>query len=187
MSAPEPLLTETRLLDFNAPVIADLIASRGWADLEEEARAKAAYDFVRDEIAFGYNSGDAIPASAVLTDGYGQCNSKGTLLMALFRALNMRCRLHGFTIHKALQRGIVPKAVYTIAPAENPALLGRGRTRGPLDRLGRVHPRQAVPRQPSERVRGPGQPLRLRRGHRLSARAAHQLERGRHLYPEDRH
>ena len=30
----------------------------------------------------------------------------------------MPCRLHGFTIHKALQRGVVPEAVYTIVPEE---------------------------------------------------------------------
>ena len=38
--------------------------------------------------------------------------------MALRRRLGLPCRLHGFTIHKALQRGVVPEAVYAIAPAE---------------------------------------------------------------------
>ena len=36
--------------------------------------------------------------------------------MALLRALEIPCRLHGFTIHKALQRGVVPELVYRIAP-----------------------------------------------------------------------
>ena len=76
------------------------------------------YDFVRNVIAFGYNRVDDIPASAVLTDGYGQCNTKGTLLMALLRSVGIRCRLHGFTIHKALQRGVVPELVYPLAPSE---------------------------------------------------------------------
>ena len=67
---------------------------------------------------FGYNRFDDIPASEVLSDGYGQRNTKGTLLMALLRAVGIKCRIHGFTIHKGLQRGVVPEFVYPIAPEE---------------------------------------------------------------------
>ena len=118
MPAVDPLLTATRLLDFEAAPIADLVAGRGWQALGEHDRIGAVYDFVRNEIAFGYNRSDDIPASEVLADGYGQCNTKGTLVMALLRALGVRCRLHGFTIHKALQRGVVPELVYPVAPKE---------------------------------------------------------------------
>jgi transglutaminase-like putative cysteine protease len=65
------------------------------------------YDFVRNEIAFGYNAGDELPASAVLADGIGQCNTKATLLMALMRAVGIACRFHGFTIDKPLQKGAI--------------------------------------------------------------------------------
>lgn len=109
-------LVETPLLDFRAPAIRSLIAGRDWAALPPSGRIGAAHDFVRDEIAFGYNRDDDIPASDVLRDGYGQCNTKGIVLMALFRALGVPCRLHGFTIHKTLQRGVVPEAVYGLAP-----------------------------------------------------------------------
>ncbi|ATI43748.1 transglutaminase (plasmid) [Pacificitalea manganoxidans] len=112
------LLDATPLLDFRAAGIVGLIEDRGWLRLSEQDRIGAAYDFVRNEILFGYNRADDIPASRVLGDGYGQYNTKGTLLMALLRALGVPCRLHGFTIHKALQRGVVPEAVYPIAPAE---------------------------------------------------------------------
>ena len=111
-------LLPTPLLDFDHPSIRALIAARGWADLPPFERIGAAYGFLRDEVAFGYNRDDAIPASAVLADGYGQCNTKATLLMALLRALGVPCRLHGFTIHKALQRGVVPEIAYRIAPEE---------------------------------------------------------------------
>lgn len=109
-------LAETKLLDFSAPTIQGLLQSRGWPDLKPYEQIGAAYDFVRDEIAFGYNRRDDIPATAVLTDGYGQCNTKATLLMALLRGLGIPCRLHGFTIHKALQRGVVPEPLYALAP-----------------------------------------------------------------------
>lgn len=111
-------LTGTRLLDFDSPSISKLIKERAWKELAHEGRIGAAYDFVRNEIAFGYNRADEISASEVLAGGYGQCNTKGTLLMALLRGLGIRCRLHGFTIHKALQRGVVPEFVYPLAPAE---------------------------------------------------------------------
>jgi hypothetical protein len=110
------LTAATPLLDDRHSDIAALIASRGWLGLDESGRIGAAYDFVRNEIAFGYNRADDIPASAVLADGYGQCNTKATLLMALLRALGIPCRLHGFTIRKSLQRGVVPELVYRMAP-----------------------------------------------------------------------
>lgn len=112
------LLEPTPLLDFRAETIARLIDARGWRQLSEHDRIGAAYDFVRNEILFGYNRADDIPASEVLANGYSQCNTKETLLMALLRGLGHPCRLHGFTIRKALQRGVVPEVVYPIAPAE---------------------------------------------------------------------
>lgn len=118
MTPADPHLTATRLLDFDTSSIAELVRNRGWKNLPRLDRIGAVYDFVRNEIAFGYNRADNIPASAVLADGYGQCNTKGTLLMALLRGVGIRCRLHGFTIHKALQRGVVPELVYPLAPSE---------------------------------------------------------------------
>lgn len=109
-------LKETALLDFSSATLQELMTSRAWFDLNSFERIGAAYDFVRDEIKFGYNRSDNISASAVLADGYGQCNTKGTLLMALLRGLGVPCRLHGFTIHKDLQRGVVPELAYTLAP-----------------------------------------------------------------------
>ena len=112
------LLRATALLDYSHPAIRSLVDARGWPSLSSFERIGAAHTFVRDEIAFGYNRDDAIPASAVLREGYGQCNTKATLLMALLRALDMPCRLHGFTIHKSLQRGVVPEIAYRIAPED---------------------------------------------------------------------
>ncbi|MEY1556074.1 transglutaminase family protein [Yoonia sp. R2331] len=112
----DPTTQQTPLLNFSAGPIQSLIADRGWCKFEPAERAEAAYEFVRNEIAFGYNSDDTLPASDVLRDGFGQCNTKTTLLMALLRAMDLPCRFHGFTIHKSLQRGIVPEIVYPLAP-----------------------------------------------------------------------
>lgn len=110
-------LGETRLLDFTSPVIDELVRSRGWEALEEGEKILRIYDFVRDEIPFGYNRTDAIPASEVLRDGYGQCNTKGILLMALLRRAGVPCRFHGFTIHKSLQKGAITGIWYRMSPS----------------------------------------------------------------------
>lgn len=115
-AAPSGLLAATPLLDFAEPRIRSLIEGRGWLALSEHERIGAAYDFVRDEIAFGYNASDDLPASQVLADGIGQCNTKSTLFMALLRGLGIACRFHGFTIDKGLQKGAISGLAYALAP-----------------------------------------------------------------------
>ena len=114
--AMHSLLTATRLIDLHHPDIEALVAGRGWRTLGPHDRIGAVYDFVRNEIAFGYNEGDELPASQVLADGIGQCNTKSTLLMALLRAVGVPCRFHGFTIDKPLQKGAITGLAYWLAP-----------------------------------------------------------------------
>jgi hypothetical protein len=109
-------LKETKLLDFTAPSIQNLIISRGWNQLEEKEKIGAVYDFVRNDIKFGYNEKDDITASEVLRDGYGQCNTKSILLMALLRAVGIPCRIHGFFIDKRMQKGALTGFIYLFAP-----------------------------------------------------------------------
>ncbi len=109
-------LSETAMLDYSHTTIQKLISEKGWRDMPEFDRLKAIYNYVRDEILFGYNIDDNIPASRVLKDGYGQCNTKGTLFMALLRACGIPCRVHGFTIDKKLQKGAMTGFVYRKAP-----------------------------------------------------------------------
>ncbi|MBI3146975.1 MAG: transglutaminase family protein [Betaproteobacteria bacterium] len=110
------LLQATPLLDWQTPAILHLVSARGWRELPEFERVGAIYRYMRDEIAFGYNERDNLPASRVLQDGYGQCNTKAVLLMALLRAAGIPCRLHGATIHKRLQKGVVSGLFYVLAP-----------------------------------------------------------------------
>ena len=114
--AMQPLLAATPLLDVHHPDIEALVDGRGWRALPPYDRIGAVYDFVRNEIAFGYNEGDELPASSVLADGIGQCNTKSTLLMALLRAVGIPCRFHGFTIDKPLQKGAITGLAYWLAP-----------------------------------------------------------------------
>ncbi len=110
-------LESTSIANHEDPSIQALIAKREWRALLLYERIGAAYSFVKDEIVFGYNSRDDLPASQVLGDGYGQCNTKGNLLVALFRGLEIPARFHGFTIDKALQKGAIPGWLFPLAPS----------------------------------------------------------------------
>lgn len=112
----ERLLKETPILDYNHILIKNLIEQRKWNELGDVDKVKNIYNFVRDEIQFGYNTGDTIQASDILKDGYGQCNTKATLLMALLRAVKIPTRLHGFTIDKELQKGAIDGLWYKLSP-----------------------------------------------------------------------
>lgn len=112
----ERYLRETAMLDFSDERIQKLISDRQWKSADEYSRIRQIYNFVRDEIFFGYNVDDSIPASKVLTDGYGQCNTKGTLFMTLLRGVGIPCRVHGFTIDKKLQKGAMTGIIYRSAP-----------------------------------------------------------------------
>ena len=114
--AMHTLLAATPLLDVHHPDIEALVAARGWRALRPYDRIGAAYEFVRNEVAFGYNEGDELPASSVLADGIGQCNTNSTLLMTLLRAVGIPCRFHGFTIDKTLQKGAITGLAYWLAP-----------------------------------------------------------------------
>jgi hypothetical protein len=112
----DPLLQATTILDYDHPAIQSLISGRRWRELQSYERIGVAYEFVRDEIKFGYNKSDDLKASEVLQEGIGQCNTKATLLMGLLRALSIPCRLHGFTIDKKLQKGAVTGVFYLLSP-----------------------------------------------------------------------
>ena len=109
-------LKETKMINFSDESVQELIHTKGWRKLDEFHKIKGIYNFVRDDILFGYNIGDEVPATKVLRDGYGQCNTKGTLFMALLRAVGIPCRIHGFTIDKKLQKGAMTGFVYKSAP-----------------------------------------------------------------------
>lgn len=111
-------LKNTLLLDYENISIQNLIKEKGWNNLNDKEKINQIYLFVRDEISFGYNENDSIKASKILSDGYGQCNTKSTLLMAFLRAVGIPCRFHGFTINKELQKGAISGIWYKLAPKE---------------------------------------------------------------------
>lgn len=112
----EKYLEKTELLNYDAENIKTLINGRGWTLLCTYDKIKAVYEYVQNEILFGYNRSDLLTAEEVLTDGYGQCNTKATLLMALLRGVGIPCRLHGFEVNKQFQRGVTTGLISLLAP-----------------------------------------------------------------------
>lgn len=111
-------LKETELLNYSHPLIQQIVHSRQWDSMSRKDQILGIYNYVRDEICFGYNRADDIPASEVLQDGYGQCNTKGMLFMALLRAVGVPCRMHGFAIDKKVQKGAMKGWYYRLSPQE---------------------------------------------------------------------
>ncbi len=109
-------LAKTPMLNYDAAPLQELILTRRWKELDVYSRIGAIYDYVRNEILFGYNRSDTLSATEVLADGYGQCNTKATLLMALLRACGIPCRLHGSEVSKGFQRGATSGIISVLAP-----------------------------------------------------------------------
>jgi hypothetical protein len=109
-------LKRTDILDFDNPSTKTLVKEKGWDSMAETDKVKSIYNYVKDDVKFGYNKDDSISASEVLRDGYGQCNTKANLFMALLRAVDIPNRMHGFTIHKALQKGAISGIWYKLSP-----------------------------------------------------------------------
>lgn len=109
-------LKETPILNYSDSSIQSLVKNKNWLAMDTIERVKSIYNYVRDDIKFGYNLSDDITATQVLQDGYGQCNTKATLLMALLRTTGIPNRIHGFTIDKALQKGTITGIWYKLSP-----------------------------------------------------------------------
>jgi hypothetical protein len=76
---------------------------------------RALYDFARS-LPLGYSRNDNISASEVLRNGFGQCNTKVTLLMALARGAGIQSRLHAYRVHRHVQQERVPAWLLRFAP-----------------------------------------------------------------------
>ena len=74
-----------------------------------EERLQKIFLYVRDGIKFGFpSSGDLTTASETIKLKLGQCNTKGTLFLALCRAIGIPARIHYSTVDKEIQYGIFP-------------------------------------------------------------------------------
>lgn len=105
------------LADSDHPLVRDTAARLTGGEASARGKLEKLFYFVRDEILFGFPpDGDLVKASETLQLGMGQCNTKGTLLVALCRAVDIPARMHFSLIKKEIQRGIFTGIGYTLMP-----------------------------------------------------------------------
>ena len=86
---------------------------------KEEEKIHAIFEYVRDAIKFGFPAkGDLTTASETVKIGYGQCNTKSALFIALCRAMDIEARIHFSLIEKEIQWGVFPKWIYKKLPEQ---------------------------------------------------------------------
>jgi transglutaminase-like putative cysteine protease len=114
-----PVSTPDRLADVDDPLVQQT-AARLTAGLSDPAdKLERIFGFVRDDILFGFPpEGDFVKASQTIERGYGQCNTKGILILALCQAANIPARLHFSEISKEIQHGFFRGLFYKLMPTE---------------------------------------------------------------------
>ena len=71
-------------------------------------RLEQLFHFVRDDVRFAFPiDGDFVKASETIQLGYGQCNTKATLLLALCKVVDIPARIHFSLITKDMRPQIV--------------------------------------------------------------------------------
>jgi Transglutaminase-like superfamily len=106
-----------RLADAEHPLVRETAARLGEGCATPREKVERFVLFVRDEILFGFPPDfDWTPASETLRLGYGQCNTKGTLMLALCKAASIPARMHFAPIRKSIQRGLFTGPGYWLMP-----------------------------------------------------------------------
>ena len=82
----EKYLKETMMLDYSNEKIQQLIKERKWNELDEFECIRDIYNFVRDEILFGYNIDDSLPARNIARSQ--QCHKQRSFCVALTKTVS---------------------------------------------------------------------------------------------------
>lgn len=99
--------------------VRDVIAQVVLGTATQRENAIALHDYVREEIKFGFNKYfDASPPDYTLACGYGHCNPKSRLMVALFRAMGLDAFQHFVVISKEILKGTIPSNRYWMIGAE---------------------------------------------------------------------
>jgi hypothetical protein len=105
------------LADFDHPLVRETAATLTEAAPDMRGKVERLFHYVRDDIKFGFPpKGDLTTASETIRLGIGQCNTKGTLFLALCKAVGIPARLHFSLITKDIQRGLFEGFAYRLLP-----------------------------------------------------------------------
>jgi hypothetical protein len=107
-----------RLADYDHPLVQEIAQYLTQGEKTIRGKLEKIFYYVRDDILFGFpKKGDLIKASDTIMLGIGQCNTKGTLFLALCRATGIPARIHFSLIDKEIQRGLFAGLRYKLLPS----------------------------------------------------------------------
>jgi hypothetical protein len=102
-----------------AKTVREVIRQVVVGNVTEREVAIALHDYVRENVRFGFNKYfDATQPDYTLACGWGHCNPKSRLMVALFRAAGMESYQHFVVIPKDILKGAIPASRYWMIPAE---------------------------------------------------------------------
>jgi hypothetical protein len=106
-----------RRADYDHPLVQEIAQHVTQGEKTVRGKLEKIFYYVRDSILFGFpKNGDLVKASDTITLGMGQCNTKGTLFLALCKASGMPARIHFSLIDKEIQRGLFSGLSYKLMP-----------------------------------------------------------------------
>lgn len=106
-----------RLADYDHPLVRETAKTLTNGETTVRGKIEKLFYYVRDKIKFGFpKDGDLVKASETIQSGVGQCNTKGTLFLALCKTLEIPARLHFSLIKKDIQRGLFTGIAYRLMP-----------------------------------------------------------------------
>jgi len=105
------------LANYEHPLVRETAKRITQGEVTVRGKIEKLFYYVRDDIKFGFPAErDLVSASETIERGMGQCNTKGTLFLALCKALNIPARLHFSLIEKKIQRGNFTSIAYWLLP-----------------------------------------------------------------------
>ena len=113
-----------RLSNFDHPLITEKAGELTTDEKSLVGNLEALFNFVRDRIPFAFpmkfSDWDVVSASDVVRSGFGYCNTKATLLVALCRASGIPARVHYGLIDVQIMGGIFPSFAFPFLPSSGP-------------------------------------------------------------------
>lgn len=107
-----------KLADYDHPLVRETAERLTEDEVTVRGKLKELFLYVRDNIRFGFpEDGDFVKASDTIQQGFGQCNTKATLLLALCRAAGIPARIHFSLISKEIQKGFFTGLAYWLMPS----------------------------------------------------------------------
>lgn len=107
------------LADYNNPIVKNKAIELTQNRESLADKISAIFYYVRDDIKFAFpKEGDLVQASQTIEYGYGQCNTKATLFLALCKSIGIHARIHFSLIERDIQKGLFSGIAYWLMPKE---------------------------------------------------------------------